>query len=94
MSYRSYLHPAIEQLQRYDWSRGTEYVATLEAYVRSVCNKIKTMEKMHIHRNTLDYRLQKIIDITGIDFNDSMEYTHLLCSFYIFNTPQIDLSEK
>ena len=49
---------------------------------------------MHIHRNTLDYRLQKIIDITGIDFNDSMEYTHLLCSFYIFNTPQIDLSEK
>ena len=49
---------------------------------------------MHIHRNTLDYRLQKIIDITGIDFNDSMEYTHLLYSFYIFNTPQIDLSEK
>lgn len=80
---KGFLHPAIEQLQRYDRTKGTEYVETLKTYVFSVCNKINTMQKMYIHRNTLDYRLQKMIDITGINLNDSMEYTHLLCSFYL-----------
>lgn len=47
--------------------QGNDYLNTIFTYVK--CNQIanQTAKKLHIHRNTLTYRLEKIRSITGLD---------------------------
>lgn len=47
--------------------QGEEYLKTIFTYVR--CNQIanQTAQSLHIHRNTLTYRLEKIKSITGLN---------------------------
>ena len=45
-----------------------ELIMTLEGYFAELGNASKAAERLHIHRNTLIYRLQRISDITGIDW--------------------------
>lgn len=62
--------PRVRKLLAYDEKNGTEYVKTLFTVLRYSRRVSLTCEKMHIHRNTLDYRLQRIVEITGIDWSD------------------------
>lgn len=66
----SLVDPRVRKLVKYDQENGTEYVKTLFAYLQYAKKISSTCEKMHIHRNTLDYRLKKISEIAGIDWND------------------------
>ncbi len=45
-------------------------VETLEAYYRSGGNLSQTAESLYIHRNTLSYRLERISEISGLDFTN------------------------
>lgn len=62
--------PRVRKLLAYDEKNGTEYIKTLFTVLRYSRRVSLTCEKMHIHRNTLDYRLQRIAEITGIDWSD------------------------
>ncbi|MBI4330541.1 MAG: helix-turn-helix domain-containing protein [Chloroflexi bacterium] len=58
------------RLLEYDQKHGGELIATLDARLRS--NTIaETAETLHIHRNTLLYRLQRIQEISGQDLEDA-----------------------
>lgn len=81
----NYLHPAIERLRLYDQKNGTEYLLTLRTYIISMCRHSLTIDKLHIHRNTLLYRLQKIEELTGASLNDERFCALLLCNFYMLN---------
>ncbi len=80
----NYLHPSIEILRLYDQKNGTAYLQTLRIYINSMCNHSKTIAKMHIHRNTLLYRLNKIQELCGISLEDERICALLLCNFYLF----------
>ncbi|MER5625716.1 helix-turn-helix domain-containing protein [Streptosporangium sp. NPDC002544] len=43
-------------------------VETLRAFVNRGHNRSRTAQDLHIHRNTLDYRLRRITALTGLDF--------------------------
>lgn len=58
---------------------------TLENYLNNDCNVKKTAEKMFIHRNTLNYRLRKISEILGCDFENLDNCLRLKLSFIILN---------
>jgi PucR family transcriptional regulator, purine catabolism regulatory protein len=58
-------------LVRYDRAHGTELVRTLEAFFAENANASRTARVLYVHRNTLNYRLQRIVDITGLDLNDA-----------------------
>ncbi len=45
-----------------------ELLTTLEGYFAELGNVSKAAERLHIHRNTLIYRLQRISEIAGIDW--------------------------
>lgn len=60
-------------LERYDRARGTDLVHTLERYLACNCNVARATEELHLHRNGLLYRLQRIGEITGADFNDARQ---------------------
>jgi carbohydrate diacid regulator len=44
-----------------------ELLTTLNAYFRENCHPGQAAEKLDIHRNTLNYRLEKVALITGLD---------------------------
>jgi purine catabolism regulator len=54
----------------YDASRDTEFVQTLEAFFACHGNVSQAAESLHLHRNSLLYRLERIGEITGLDLDD------------------------
>lgn len=58
------------RLLSYDDSKNAELVQTLEAFFECHGNLSQTASKLHIHRNTLTYRLEQISTITQLDLDD------------------------
>ena len=48
-------------------ARGPNLVTTLDAYYRNDMNRLLTAAGLHIHPRTLDYRIQRVHDLTGIN---------------------------
>lgn len=59
-------HPVIFQIRAYDRKHGTEYEKTLRTYVLCMKNREEAAEKLSIHKNTLGYRLSRIMDIKQV----------------------------
>ena len=57
-------------LVAHDDNRNAELVDTLEAFFECHGNLSQTASRLHIHRNTLTYRLERIAAITRLDLND------------------------
>lgn len=76
-------HPALLILKRYDAVNKTELVETLYQYLRYEENYLKTAQVMYLHRNTVQYRIEKIVELTGIDLEDFDTRFHLLLSFLV-----------
>jgi len=85
----SYSHQAIQNIRLYDKENSTEYLKTLEIYLKSMCNTTKTVTALHIHRNTLPHRLEMIEKIGKIDLTDINTCTLLLLNFYIESSNKI-----
>lgn len=58
-------------LVRYDREHNTELVRTLEVFFEQNANASQTARALFVHRNTLNYRLQRVADLTGLDLNDA-----------------------
>lgn len=54
-------------LEAYAERRTSDLVETLDAFVRSGLDRRRAAAEMHVHPNTLDYRLRRIADLTGLD---------------------------
>lgn len=79
----SLLHLALEILKKYDRENDTELLMTLEAYVRTGCNQTDTAGLLHVHLNTLKYRISRIRELTGMDFKNQEEVFYVRLSFKI-----------
>lgn len=58
------------KLLTHDEEHNAELVTTLEAFFTCHGNLSQTATRLHIHRNTLTYRLERIAEITRLDLND------------------------
>jgi DNA-binding PucR family transcriptional regulator len=76
-----YLHPAVFCLVNYDNENHTEFLKTLYYYIINLKALLKTKDILHIHRNTLVYRINKIQEITNIDLDDGETFFQLYISF-------------
>jgi purine catabolism regulator len=65
--YRATLAP----LADYDRAQDAELLKTLDAFFANLGNLTRTAEALHVHRNTLLYRLGRIGEISGLDLNDA-----------------------
>ena len=77
------IHPAIGILAEYDRQHHTEFLKTLECYFRHLGRSGPVVEELHIHRNSLPYRIGKIQEITGCSLSDFETVLHLAVNFYI-----------
>ncbi|MFS0659303.1 helix-turn-helix domain-containing protein [Niallia alba] len=59
----------IRNLKEYDETHNTELLATLEVYLDEGESMQKTAARLHIHPNTLAYRLKRMIEIMEVDLS-------------------------
>lgn len=56
-------------LLEYDQRQGGDLLLTLEGFFNANGHLTQTAEALHIHRNTLQYRLNRINELTGLDMS-------------------------
>lgn len=61
----------VKILDEYDKENNTEFLITLESYIDNFKNVSKSADVLHLHRNTMLYRMEKIKDILMMDLDDS-----------------------
>ena len=66
-----FFRKTVEPLIAHDEDHNAELVETLQAFFACHGNLSQTATSLHIHRNTLTYRLQRISGITRLDLNDA-----------------------
>lgn len=64
---RGLLSPDYVLLEHFDQENSQEYIKTLSAFYLSGLNMNHTARVLHIHRNTIYYRLERIQDIVAGD---------------------------
>lgn len=79
-----FIQEVLGPLIEYEQSRKGELLSTLIAYFEQNQNIKKTAASLHIHTNTLNYRLKRISEILLTDFSDSQQLFNILlaCNIY------------
>ena len=77
----SCIHPAVLLLNEYDQKYHGELGRTLWLYLRLNQSYAAAAKELHIHRNTVLYRLERIWEIYPLDYQDPDLVEYLLCSF-------------
>lgn len=73
-----YCNEKLKKLEEYDHANGAFLCDTLIAFYMNGFNTIKTAEELYIHRNSLQYRLNKIKELLEMELNDYVEYLDLV----------------
>lgn len=76
-----YCHPALLTLISLDKQKHTCYAQSLYVYIFNLTNIAESASALHIHRNTMIYRIKKIEEITHLHLSDSDVLLHLHLSF-------------
>ena len=58
------------RLVAYDRAHNADLFRTLQVYFRCNGNALEAAERLFLHRNSLQYRLQRIETLLGIDLKD------------------------
>ena len=82
----------LDKLTEHDKRFGTNYYNTLYTFLKCFGNKNLSAQKLFIHRNTLVYRLDKIVEILGADLFDGEQCLQYYLSFKINDL--LDVSEQ
>ncbi len=74
-------HPCIRRLQEYDAEHRTDYTQTLYAYITQLRSIRDAAAVMHIHYNTMKYRLNRLQGLIDISLEDAGTFALLYLSF-------------
>ena len=77
----AFIDPAVLRLRDYDSENGSELSKTLRSYIESGRNMNACAESLFTHRNTVYYRLKRIGELAGIDFEDADRCFSIWLSF-------------
>ena len=69
----SYIPESLYKLYKYDSQKKGELIDTLECFLNNNQSQKKTSKAMFVHYRTIMYRLRKIAEITGMDFDNVTE---------------------
>jgi sugar diacid utilization regulator len=81
-----FINEVLGPLFEYDQTRKGELLPSLFAYLEHNQNAKEAAESIHVHTNTLMYRLKRIEEILSTDLSDSQQFLniHLAVSLYPF----------
>lgn len=64
------IHPQIRKLLAYDEANNTDYLETLKVYLNNKASITSAAKQLHMHRNTLQNRINRIGEILDDDFSN------------------------
>ena len=70
-----YCSQKVYSIFQYDQAEHTDYIATLSAYLVANRSVKATAASLHVHRNTVNYRLARIRELFDLDLED-LRYAH------------------
>lgn len=77
-----FCHSAIVLLRDYDQAHETDLLESLRVYLTHNRSIGESAAALYIHRNTMNYRIGRIHELTQLDMSDPDVFCHLLFSFY------------
>lgn len=86
-----YQNYSIEKLREYDLQHHTNLLTTLKVYLECDSNVHQAAKLIHVHTNTLNYRLKRIIEIAEIDLKDPKQKITLYLDLKIENIKRDDM---
>lgn len=89
MPNQEFCHPAMKLLAEEDQATGSELVKTLYYFLSCNFNTSQAADKMFVHRSTFIRQMKKIKELTGIDWNDTVDLDTLLWMLASFRLNQI-----
>jgi hypothetical protein len=78
-----FIHHSLVTLQNYDAIHDTNLMASLDVYLEHNQSIGETASALFIHRNTMNYRVSKIVELTNLDLKDPRVVDHLRFSFHV-----------
>lgn len=86
-----FISKTLGPLLNYQKNSRNEYLDTLKIYIRSNGNWTYTKDYLHIHGNTLSYRLKRIMSLLDIDLNNYDQRLKIQIAFEILDIlPSMD----
>lgn len=61
----------VAELRRHDEANGTDYVATLRAWLAAQGDPVEAGNRLGVHENTVRYRMRKMAEITTLALDDA-----------------------
>lgn len=83
------IHPSLVRLKEFDRSGSSCLYQTLYFYLESHLNGTEAADKLHIHKNSLYYRLRQIEEITELCFKSHRLCDCLRLSFYLSDMARV-----
>lgn len=69
----AFVPESLQKLHQHDVEKNGELIDTLECFLNNNQSIKKTSQLMFVHYRTVSYRIQKIVEITGMDFSNATE---------------------
>lgn len=66
----AFCHPAVLALREYDQVHAVQLLPTLSAFLKCDRDVKTTADRLYVHRNTLAYRMRKILELFPLDLDD------------------------
>ena len=79
----SFVMPKLLALAEDDRKRQLGVMRTLTEYIHSGRSVSVTAEKLHIHRNTVNYRVGKALEYLGVTIEDTKAFEQIAASLRI-----------
>lgn len=85
---------SIEKLKEYDQKNHSNLKYTLKTYLENDANPYSTANKLHLHVNTIHYRLKRIAEIGYLDLKDPLQKMSLYLEFLLEDYKQFKTFRK
>ena len=85
---RRLIRPEVLRFVTEDLARGGDLVATFAQYVGSDLNARTTAQRLHMHPNTVYYRLERIAERTGCDLHRVSDVLEVLIAVRLLDSAQ------
>lgn len=82
-SLESLVKAKLRPLMDYDEENSTSLTETLRVYFQTDRNLVRTAQTLHIHKHTLQYRLRRIREISGISMSSTKDIAELWMVFQV-----------
>ena len=79
----AFIPPELMAVREYDKIHGTAFMETLKTYSLGLFHKRQAAKELHIHVNTLCYRLEQVEELFGLGSETQKDQLRLVCSFLI-----------